>query len=157
MDDLADQPKQTVAARRYRDWRFVAADTDQGFLWYLFYIRRPVGAYFRLSEARSKALHWYLQPKPWLIGTNPTRGKDFSLSAGNQSVAPDLSQLSPWELARAYAYLKYSTRTGGGAAPTGSCARRMWEFRRAIEDDTRFEDLPSAGLGSGVPFFPLWR
>lgn len=64
-----------------------------------------------------------------------------------------------WFLARAYSYLGYSTVSllAGGGANATACQRALWRFRRAIEDDPRFLDLPDPGLVTMVPFVPLWR
>ena len=38
----------------------------------------------------------------------------------------------------------------------GRCVRRLWRFRRAIEDSDGFDDMPETKLGSAVPYFALW-
>ena len=93
------------------------------------------GAFFRWRANRHKVLHWRGTPKPWLLAP--------PWHALVESGTPQpLARLAPWELSRAYAYLGGATMLSGGAASATPCARRLWAFRRAIEDDHRFHDLP---------------
>ena len=156
--DVGDVPRRSDAYRR-NDWRFVNGATDQGFLWYWFYIRQARGAYFRYAPNRGHlVLHWRAWPKPWAVGAQH----------GFRAARPDLSSLSPWELSYAYAYLRdlpilvvggsgaNGSDAGDGGRMAGMCTRELWSLRRAIEDDDRFDDLPPTRLGSSVPFFSLW-
>ena len=154
---------------RHDKWDFLGADIDQGFLWYFFYVRRPRGALFRYSRGASRALHWYGKgwSKPWNIcePSRTTVGYGYALAdqrpAADEAAEPldsppQLDSRSPWELGRAYAYLHYSNLLGAGGARASPCARRQWAFRRAVEDDERFYDLPGEKVGMTVPFFAVW-
>ena len=170
--DLGDRPATTLAARHDK-WDFLGADIDQGFLWYFFYVRRPRGALFRYSRGASRALHWYGKgwSKPWNIcePSRTTVGYGYALAdqrpAAEEaaeaaeplgSPPPQLDSRAPWELGRAYAYLHYSHLLGAGGVRASPCARRQWAFRRAVEDDERFYDLPGEKVGMTVPFFAVW-
>ena len=56
-------------AYRSNHWGFVNGDADQGFFWYWWFLRKPLGAYFRYGANRGHlVLHWRAWPKPWAIG-----------------------------------------------------------------------------------------
>lgn len=148
--DVGDRPLENDAYRR-NDWSFVGGDVDQGFWFYMFFVRQQSGAYFRYGRAH-KVLHWRAWPKPWELepATDPI--------SGGVGAALDLSHRSPWELSLTYTYLRSSTTSllrGGDAAGT-PCARRLWSVRRAIEEDERFFELPATRLGQTVPYFALF-
>jgi hypothetical protein len=108
------------------------------------------GAYFRWKPNLHRAIHWRGAPKPWLLALEAPETPDG---------APSTSHLHGWYLARAYAYLGYSLTSllAGGAPNASYCARRLWAFRRAIEDDPRFYTLPDPDMVTLVPYVALWR
>ena len=115
---------------------------DQGFFWYLYFVRRSAGAYFRFGEnTHHRPTHWWTQPKPWTPPLQARRG--------------NLSRLAPYTIDRAYGFLRSAELLHAGARGTAPCARRLWELRRALEDDPRFVRLqtePDYGGGdAGMP------
>ena len=144
--DTGDPPLASDAYRR-DNWGFVGADSDQGFLFYVYHVLGRAGAYVRWAANRHRALHWRGDPKPWTIALDAPRG--------GAAIGDDTH---PWFLARAYAYLGYSMSSllGGADAEASPCARALYRFRRAIEDDPRFYALPEPGLVTMVPYVPTW-
>eukprot|EP00966_Prymnesium_polylepis_P220980 5111692-Prymnesium_polylepis.1 len=54
---------------RWNRWDFVNGHLDQGMLWYLFYLRHPVGTwshYVGSMRGRWTVDHFWGGPKPWL-------------------------------------------------------------------------------------------
>jgi hypothetical protein len=122
-------------------WDFVNAYSDQGFLWYMFYIRHERGAYFRYdSNAHHKILHWWTGPKPW-DALRPN-------ASTTDSVATHL-------LTRAYSYLHRSELRGGEDPRADPTVRALWLLRRAIEDDPRWMYIKSTNSGP-LSTYPLW-
>ncbi len=172
--DVGDVPERSDAYRR-NDWRFVGGNVDQGFLWHWFFVRKSRGRYFRYAPNRNHLiLHWRAWPKPWAIGWKggfraaAAAAGDSGGSAGGAadwSEAAAVGRLQPWELSYAYTYmrdlhLELGAPAAAAAAPAasrpGTCVRELWAFRRAIEDDERFDELPPTLLGQSVPYFALW-
>ena len=172
--DIGDPPLRSDAYRR-NDWRFVGADSDQGFLFHVYRRRR---AFFRWRPNTHRAIHWRGEPKPWALAFDaPTPapapaldpasiGKEAGsaaeaaspVTAGDARRPPMTAHLHPWFLSRAYAYMHYSlTSLLGGDAPNATrCERALWSFRRAIEDEPHFHALPDPGLVTMVPYVPVW-
>lgn len=181
--DVGDHPNRTICARR-NSWAFHNGDSDQGLLWYLFYVQRPVGAYFQYSQGKSKALHWIGHgfTKPWTIlqqgvgdygyfghangkahrkASHGGAAKDAAgglIGAFSDNSTSDvqafLDTLAPWQITRAVTYFQYSSLGGGPNA--SACARHQRVFRRVVEDSERFYDLPKEKIGATTPFFSLW-
>ena len=147
--DINDNPWHADAFRD-NNYRFTAADNDQGFLFYFWMVHAKQGAYFRSRPNKHRALHWRGQPKVW------TTAKDAPVDANG---VPDLSSVPSWRLGAAYTYFRSSSMLSGSSANSARCVRRLWILRRAIEDDPRFHDLPTgfrAGLVKNVPYLTLW-
>ena len=98
------------------------------------------------QQELEQELEWELEP------ARPEQG------AAGVHTTLELSHRSPWELSLTYTYLRSSTESllRGGARNGTPCARKLWNMRRAIEDDARFFDLPTTRLGQTVPYFALW-
>lgn len=146
--DVGDLPERSDAYRS-NHWGFVNGDADQGFFWYWWFLRKPLGAYFRYGANRGHlVLHWRAWPKPWAIGAEGGyRHRD----------SPDLGAISPWQRSYAYAYLRdLSVPRTATLTATSECAHELKSLRRAIEDSDGFYDLPATRLGSAVPYFALW-
>jgi len=152
--DTGDNPHNTDAYK-YNNWGFVGADSDQGFLFYLFHIRAPRAANFRWAPNRHRALHWrgdahVGMPKPWLLALDAPRDAN--------GIVNSTLHLNSWFVSRTYTYLGYSS-TGllAGDKPGATfCMRSLWSIRRAIEVDPRFHELPDPGLLYFAPYVPLW-
>ena len=143
--DLVDDPRR-LGFVTANDWKFPGSNIDQGLLWYMFYVRKQVGAYFRY-RSEHMVLHWWSHPKPWLVGSS---GGQTQLSTSRMQSAYDVNALG-----RAKTYLGFSSMLNGNASGASPCTRRMWAFRRAIEADERFDELPKAALGMRIPYYPL--
>ena len=123
-------------------WEFVNANADQGFFWYMFFIRHRRGAYFRyFRNAHHKILHWWTGLKPWDALPNRNRSS--------------VDGVSTHLLVRAYSYLQRSDLIGGAdvkhAHPT---VHSLWKLRRDIENDPRW---PYVRLKAGhVSTLPIW-
>ena len=148
--DLVDDPRQQYY-KVHNSWRFVGAEIDQGFLFYMFWVRSRTGANFRYHSTH-KILHWWHLPKPWLVGRPDTHRPP------NEWPSPTCEGVPVSSLSRAYTYLGRSRMLHAGDNTTASpCAHALWLVRRAVEDDPRFHELPLTLLGINVPFFPLRR
>jgi hypothetical protein len=151
--DTGDPPGLTDGYR-YNSWAFVGADSDQGFLFYLYHVLARQAANFRWKANEHRALHWRGSqqvglPKPWLLALQAPLAPNG---------LPETAPLPPYYLARAYSYLGYSS-TGlinGGRRNATACVRSLWRFRRAIERDPRFDALPDPQLVSMVPYVAQW-
>ena len=138
--DLGDDPVSCDAYRQntYETESFVGSTIDQGFFWFMFYVRAPVGAYFRYHTNKHKAMHWYGAGKPWARFT-----------------AAGVARASRWEFGYAYSFLMRATalthanRTGAGS----ECTQELWRVRRAIESDPRIKRYE---FGRLPPYFPIW-
>ena len=143
----------TSGAMKRNGWEFVNANSDQGFFWYMFFIRHQRGAYFRyFGNAHHKILHWWTGLKPWdalapqaVPGIKPWDGHNQSLVDG---VFTHL-------LVRAYSYLQRSDLTGGADAKRAHpIVHSLWKLRRDIENDPRW---PYFRLKAGsVSTLPIW-
>ena len=139
-------PEDNGAYRRDR-WDFINSGSDQGFFWYMYFIRRAAGAYFRYHASQLRPIHWWAQPKPWAALQLANLSADGA--RGSQ-----LHALPAFQLDRAYAYLSRSAMLGGGSAAAPRSTRQLWRLRRAIEEDWRFDHL--GRVGHGFATFPLW-
>jgi hypothetical protein len=155
--DTGDSVLFTDAFKR-DDWTFVGADSDQGFLFYLYHVLGRQGAYFRWKANKHRVLHWRGSanvglPKPWLLAMDAPTTPSGIVSS---------SHLAPLTLSRAYVYMSYSM-TGllsGGAPNATPCVRALWRFRRAIEDEPpwRWHKMPmNPGLITVIPYVAAWR
>ena len=106
----------------------------------MFYLKHDLGAYFRYSENHHhKILHWWTGPKPW--DALPTNGST-------------IDDVSSYLMSRAYAYLQRSELRGGGEPTADPTVRKLWQLRRAIEEDPRW--LYVAMEPGSVSTYPLW-
>jgi len=99
-------------------WLFAAGEVDQGFFWYMAYLRHDAGAYLDPAAASShRPMHWWgagCSGKPWATG---------SLQA--------LFRTQPMCLKYRYGYL---TRTLIAQPNASRCASVLWAQRREIEE-----------------------
>ena len=162
--DIGDPPMRSDAYRR-NDWRFVGADSDQGFLFHVYRRRR---AFFRWRPNTHRAIHWRGEPKPWALAFDahtharthepthaPTRapahpptgaaaagaaGRASQAAAGDdhhQAPRPPLTaHLHPWFVSRAYAYMHYSlTSLLGGGEANATRCERALWTFRRAVED----------------------
>ena len=131
---VADVKSKPHLVSKRTDWRFFGASGDQGFYWYMLYIRHRVGAYFKLSASPHRVLHWWGNNKPWLM-------LDSAVSS---------SGISNRVMSKVYAYLSHSALLGGDSPNATACKRQLFLTRQRIEDDARFYSL-SSYVASNVP------
>ena len=142
-DDLGYGNFPTLNAAFSRDrWEFVGSNSDQGFFWFMYYVRQPIGAYFRFWEAQVRIQHWWGAPKPW----------DAAKIIANTS---DTGAVGAWLFDRARSYLARSELADGDREAAPAVVRELWRLRRALEDDWRW-DLIGDRVGSVPGTFPLW-
>lgn len=130
-----------LGSRAYvrNDWHFVAAELDQGFMWYMLYIRHDAGRYIRYTaNVHHKAIHWWFSSKPWVID-QPT------------------SQTEEWLLKYQYGYLQRASLSNDSLMlGFSSCAQALRQRRREIESHPHFRTMKSFG-NLNPPWFPVWR
>ena len=137
--DLGDDPVSCTAWKQnsYEEIPFVGSAIDQGFFFFMFYVRVPAGAYFRYHTNKHKAMHWYGAPKPWYF------------------TAAGVASLRNWQFGHTYTFLlrasalTHANRTGDG----GECTQELWRVRRAMESDPRIKQIR---FGKLPPYFPIW-
>ena len=62
------------------DWEFVAAELDQGFMWFMLYIRSDSGRYLRYrANSHHNAIHYWFANKPWVISNVVSRTEEWRL------------------------------------------------------------------------------
>ena len=134
-------------------WDFVAGDSDQGFLWYMCFLREGLGAYARVPSSitgqRPLVNHW------WASGSL----KPWQLPPGGIAAWKDNAQLGcAYEYLRRASSLTPSEQVAAQGAST--CVHRLRDYRRALERDPRFanEVWPKSIARScpGYPSFPLF-
>lgn len=138
--DVMHRPKAGDPLAWTKAWRFAFSSSDQGFFWYMLYVRHRLGAYFRLKANRHRVLHWWGTTKPWRTGFNTS-----------------LENVSSRAISKTYTYLLQSAMPAGGSANATTCQRLLFSLRQRIEDDARFDSLPSWPLGQYVPYSYVWR
>jgi len=103
------------------DWRWVAAAEDQGFFWYMCFLRNDVGAYFNPSGAPA---HWINHHWGQISGAKAWEGKLWNEPAHLRGEASR----------RLGANLEYLSRLEPSATRENSpCAERMRSLRRTAE------------------------
>ena len=112
---------------RRQPWDFGGAGTEQGFMFYMLFVRHAVGAY----GARDRQLlpisrHWWSGEKPWM---HARVNEETAIS---------------WGLARTYDYLLRESVEWHGArpaTPTPKLVAQLRAQRQAIENHPHFDDL----------------
>ena len=153
---LGGAPAQLAASdARLRDWRFVAADQDQGLIFYMLYVRQPqLGAHGAggYGAARRAGLplsrHWWAGFKPFMeIGQAATALA--SLRVGSTRRVGD-TYADLLYLAKLYDYVvrefdppRRGARAHGAraAAPLPRCVSEQRELRREIERHAHFDEI----------------
>ena len=58
MDGVTAARLRRIGAFKQNDWGFINGMSDQGFIWYMLFVRHRAGVYFSGSE-RHKVIHWW--------------------------------------------------------------------------------------------------
>ena len=117
--DVMVTPRDTAAFKR-NAWSFAGADGDQGFLWFMLFVRTRLGRYAAASS--HTAIHWWAgQRKPW---QRPPYG------------ALSLNDIG--ELGCIYEYLGRARGIDAGGVTATMCTDRLRRWRRELEADPRY-------------------
>ena len=136
-----------TAAYTSNSWDFVCGQYDQGFFWYMLYIRHRFGGYMEPTP-RYHSIHWAGIPKPWRailptmpIDRLPELLPNLSSERGLDAIGIR-GRTSPTILSLLRMVYSYTASTWLWTIDSSSqCARRHRVLRRAIERDARFDLL----------------
>lgn len=123
-------------AGKKNTWLFAGGEVDQGYFWYMVYLRHDAGAYLDPDAASShRPMHWWgsgCNGKPWVMGSRTELRR--------------LNRSRPECVAYRYGYLMRTLL----ADPSASrCARALWAQRREVEE-LEAADPAAWGSSAGV-------
>ena len=141
-------------AWRHDTWDFTSSDCDQGFFFYMLYVRHWLGAYAVNVQHRPVARHWWASFKPWAEigphGDDPPRTR-AKIEESMQLQGGKHGAWDPMQVARYYDYLVRMDEPGHSGAPTAvlrssQCFQSQRAYRQAIEGWSHFWEV-----------FDLWQ
>ena len=141
-------PLLSTAAVQRNTWRFVAGAEDQGFFWYMFFIRHDLGVYFHPHSAGRRGPKYYLFHY-WgkTAGAKPWEGRFWNSSAHMQGEASLRLGQNLYYLSRLHSLEPGSTHT--------KCFTRMMALLRTAEKHPKAR-RPSPYVSWNPPTFGMW-
>ncbi len=158
----------STRAFKRNNWFFPSSECDQGFFFYMLYVRNATGAYGVEPDAAAGkrcpvGRHWWATFKPWRSWPLADRlVEDGAMAVAGY--AKEILQYDPMRLAKMYDYVVHEdapveprTRTPAGAS---RCATGQRRLRRAIEAHAHFDEVfalwqDHQWTGNGYPDWPV--